>query len=112
MEHRVRIAKLSRYIGHLDGQFFCMGCGSTWASGAINRWWPVRCLLANHWHWGKHGYQIGWQHIEQRVFNQVISIGPIRIILGPRDRLPNITIVEDEELWIAALEVDRYVRNL
>lgn len=48
---------------------------------------PIRCDLCTKfatWRhsWGRHGYEVGHDRIEQHVVAQVWSVGKLRVILG------------------------------
>jgi hypothetical protein len=68
------------------GTYNCGHCGATWQTRVRHCWWPVRVRLVRRWSFGRHGVEVGFDGIEQRVVQQVWSLGPIRIVLGP-DRL-------------------------
>lgn len=72
------------------GEYQCHECGAAWKAGPTWAWWPVSLRWADHWSFGRHGVEVGWDGIERPVVAQVWSIGPLRIVLGlpaaePRD---------------------------
>lgn len=65
-----------------DGVYSCGHCGARWQAENIYRHWPIRFGWSRFSSFGTHGYQIGWDGIERRVFALVISIAWLRIVLG------------------------------
>jgi hypothetical protein len=70
-----------------DGTHYnCAECGHRWKSSSRYQWWPLRLK----WNWdasprhffAHHGWQTGWDGVEQRVFGQTFHIGPLKICLG------------------------------
>lgn len=66
-----------------NGNYSCTDCGNRWQAGERFLWWPVRI----RWFWrtwglSAHGVQVGWDGIERCVYQRVISIGPLRIVMG------------------------------
>ena len=68
------------------GEYTCGDCGHRWMARERFLWWPIRL----HWArgpaartWFKtHGWQVGWDGIEQRVYGRTVHLGPLKILFG------------------------------
>lgn len=73
--------------GDDHGNYSCGDCGHTWKARKRYQWWPIRfrwqrnsALRFFDWH----GWQTGWDGIEQRVFGQTLHVGSLKICLGTK----------------------------
>jgi hypothetical protein len=68
------------------GEYTRWSCGSQWKARDRYVWWPIGLGWRSdkpQRFFGRWGWQIGWDGIEQRVFGQTIRIGSLLIKLGP-----------------------------
>lgn len=72
-----------------SGVYTCHDCGHTWKARDRYVWWPVRVAWqsrlarkASRGHLSFHGWQVGWDRIEQRVFGGTLRIGRLLIKFG------------------------------
>lgn len=108
-EYNARLRDISRYT-HSDGagNYGCSMCGNTWRAYRRYLYWPIRL----HWSWYPlsrkrlkaagmkrrakritwHGWQVGWDGTEQRVFGWTLSIGALKISFGSKERAPERTV--------------------
>ena len=69
-----------------SGKYTCGDCGNTWRARDRYLWWPIRL----HWSRGPasrawlktHGWQVGWDGFEQRVFGRTLHVGPLKVMFG------------------------------
>lgn len=69
-----------------SGNYQCRSCGTRWKAGPRFLWWPIRLA----WRRGSrhsrlfdmHGWQVGWDGIEQPVFGRTLHIGALKVIFG------------------------------
>jgi hypothetical protein len=69
------------------GIYTCHQCGNQWQRRERYVWWPVRVgwhLQGRPWRqfFAWHGWQVGSDGIEQRVFGQTFHIGRLFIAFG------------------------------
>ena len=71
------------------GNYGCGDCGHRWKARDRYQWWPIRILwrrksATKFFTW--HGWQTGWDGIEQRVFGQTFHVGALKVCLGKQLR--------------------------
>lgn len=67
------------------GNYACGDYGHKWKASHRYQWWPIRLgwrrkSATRFFTW--HGWQTGWDGIEQRVYGQTLHIGAFKIHLG------------------------------
>ena len=67
-----------------SGEYTCHDCGHRWRARRRYLWWPIRLHWSRASAWGRHGREVGHDGIEQHVLGQTLSIGRLRIVLGPK----------------------------
>jgi hypothetical protein len=80
------------YCVHSDGKgtYSCDYCGHTWRKTKRYLNWPVSLHFQTRlgaWRsWFKtHGWQVGWDGIEQRVYGWTLHLGPLKVCFGSKD---------------------------
>jgi len=67
-----------------DGLYTCHSCGEQWPARSRHVWWPIRVRLTPQF-WplvSHHGWEIGCDRIEQRVYGHTVRIGPVLVVFG------------------------------
>lgn len=67
-----------------NGEYTCHDCGHSWRARSRYLWWPIRlgwCPESSTW-FTAHGWQVGWDGIEQRVFGRTLHLGPLKVVFG------------------------------
>jgi hypothetical protein len=67
------------------GNYTCGDCGHKWKARHRYQWWPIRVLWrprTAHKFFAWHGWQTGWDGIEQRVYGQTFHVGALKIHAG------------------------------
>lgn len=80
------------------GNNYCWSCGHKWQTRGVYYWWPWRIKLHRRWNWGKHGYQVGHLLPGERVMMRVISLGFVRLLIGPKKFTS--PIIREDDKWI------------
>ncbi len=91
-EYNQRLADSSRYISSDgSGNYSCSLCDHTWRGYKRYLYWPIFFRWqrkASHKFFNWHGWQLGYEGLEQKVFGWTLHIGPLKICFGSTARLP------------------------
>jgi hypothetical protein len=89
------MSQTGRANGHLvghdgRGNYSCGCCGHRWRAGKRYLWWPVKLRWKwgrlGRWNWfGWHGWQVGFEGLERRVFGWAFHLGPVLLLFGPEE---------------------------
>ena len=94
-EYNKRLMDMSRYIGSDgSGNYHCALCEHKWRAYSRYLYWPVFLRWqrkASHKLITWHGWQLGYEGLEQKVFGWTLHIGPLKVCFGAVTRLPEIT---------------------
>ena len=91
-EYNQRLADASRYVSSDgSGNYSCSLCDHTWRSYKRYLYWPIffrwqRKASRKFFNW--HGWQLGYEGLEQKVFGWTLHVGAIKICFGSTTRLP------------------------
>lgn len=74
-----------------EGTNGCASCGLTWKRRDRYVYWPIRLgwrwreYRSGPWRWrlNRHGWQIGWDGPDARVFGWTLHVGPLLVKFGP-----------------------------
>lgn len=94
-EYNQRLLDGSKYIGSDgSGNYHCSLCDHKWRAYKRYLYWPIFLRWqrkATHKFINWHGWQIGYEGLEQKVFGWTLHIGALKICFGSVSRLPEIT---------------------
>lgn len=94
-EYNRRQMDMSRYItSDGSGNYHCSLCDETWRGYKRYLYWPIAIhwqRKASHKFINWHGWQLGYEKIQQRVFGWTLHIGALKICFGSVSRLREIT---------------------
>lgn len=93
-EYNKRLLDSSRYIGSDGaGNYHCTLCDNKWRAYKRYLYWPIflRWNKISHKFITWHGWQLGYEGLEQKVFGWTLHVGPLKICFGSTARLPEIT---------------------
>lgn len=93
-EYNKRLMDLTRYIGSDgSGNYHCTLCDHKWRAYKRYLYWPIFLRWGSRSHkfitW--HGWSVGYEGLEQKVFGWTLHVGPLKICFGSVTRLPEIT---------------------
>ena len=113
-EYNQRLRDSAKYIGSDgSGNYHCTLCDNKWRAYKRYLYWPIflRWGLTSHKLITWHGWSVGYEGMEQKVFGWTLHIGPLKICFGSVSRLPEITrytyrsptlsVVEQEDILAA-----------
>lgn len=77
-------------IGRDDKVYHCFECGHTWSAKPVWLFWPLefKWYWRRPWRIGTHGWEVGCKNFGQKVFATVVTVGPLRIIMGANYQSP------------------------
>lgn len=94
-EYNQRLIDMTRYIGSDgSGNYNCTLCDHKWRAYKRYLYWPVFLRwnrLGSHKFITWHGWSVGYEGLEQKVFGWTLHIGPLKICFGSVSRLPETT---------------------
>ena len=93
-EYNRRLMDMSKYIGSDgSGNYSCSLCDHVWRAYTRFLYWPIFL----RWQRGGahkfitwHGWSIGYERLEQKVFGWTLHIGALKVCFGSASRLPEI----------------------
>lgn len=94
-DYNRRLQDSSRYISSDgSGNYTCTLCDHSWRAYKRYLYWPIylrwqRRAATKFITW--HGWSVGYEAMEQKVFGWTLHIGPLKICFGSANRLPKIT---------------------
>lgn len=93
-EYNQRLRDASKYIGSdCSGNYHCSLCDNKWRAYKRYLYWPIflRWGMTSHKFITWHGWQVGYEGLEQKVFGWTLHVGALKICFGSASRLPEIT---------------------
>ena len=94
-EYNRRLMDMSKYIGSDgSGNYNCTLCDHKWRAYKRYLYWPIFLRwnrLGSHKFITWHGWSVGYEGLEQKVFGWTLHIGALKICFGSVSRVPEIT---------------------
>lgn len=91
-EYNRRLMDSSRYIGSDgSGNYNCSLCDHTWRGYKRYLYWPIFLRWqrkGSHKFITWHGWSVGYEGLEQKVFGWTLHVGALKICFGSAARLP------------------------